>query len=269
MHGTLDRYSLYPGYYYYGRYGYGYRGSGLSIYLGLPLYGSTTYYYDTYYDSVPYYVPYAVPVPYAVETEVVESADAVPLVYENGAAIPAAGEAGEFQKQAEEAFRENRYEDAARLSNHAIVEDSRNGKLHLFASQTFFALEDYTSAAAAVQQAAALLDRSEWGFVVKNFQQFYQGDDYVTQMAKLDDYIDQNPKAAFAYFLRGYHFLFLGHEEAARKDLAKAVELEPRDLLAAELLEMAGGKAPVPTSESQTEAEGELIPSSSDRQPRS
>ena len=73
-----------PGHFYFGRYGYGYRGSGLSIYLGYlgsPWYGSTTsYYYEPYY--VPYYVPYTVPYvvqtePYLVETEVVEPAAAV------------------------------------------------------------------------------------------------------------------------------------------------------------------------------------------------
>jgi tetratricopeptide (TPR) repeat protein len=191
-------------------------------------------------------VPYAVPVPapYVVETEVVEPTTAVPPAVQNGAVIPAAGAAAEFQLEAEQAFEDHRYEDAARLSNHAIVEDSQNGKLHLFASQTFFALEDYASAAAAVQQAASLLDRSEWGFVVENYQQFYRGDDYVTQMAKLDKHIEQNPEAAYAYFLRGYHYLFLGHKEAARDDLAKAVALENRDVLAAELLKMAGGQVP-------------------------
>jgi hypothetical protein len=249
-----------PGHFYFGRYGYGYRGSGLSIYLGhlgSPWYGSTTsYYYEPYY--VPYYVPYTVPYvvqtepyvvqtePYLVETEVVEPAAAVAPTLQNGAVIAAAGEAAYYQLEAEQAFQGRSYEEAARLSNHAIVEDSQNGKLHLFASQTFFALGDYTSAAAAVQQAAALLDRSEWGFVVENYQRFYRGDDYVTQMSKLDEYITQNPDAAYAYFLRGYHFLFLGHKDAARNDLAKVVELENRDLLAAELLKMAGGQVPEP-----------------------
>ncbi len=73
-------------------------------------------------------------------------------------------------------------------------------------------------------------------------------DDYVTQMATLDEYLVQNPKAAHVYFLRGYHFLFLGHKEAARDDLAKAVELESRDRLAGELLVMAGGTVPEPAA---------------------
>ena len=88
------------------------------------------------------------------------------------------------------------------------------------------------------------MDRSQWGFVVENYKKFYRGDDYVTQMAKLGEFIKENPDAAYAYFLRGYHYKYLGYDEAARKQLAKAVELENRDRLAAELLVMAGGKAP-------------------------
>lgn len=277
MHGKLDRHSLYPGYYHYSPYGHS--GATVRMYFGSPFFQSTEYYYDhyrtadPYWYSVPYYIPYtvAVPVPYVVEevieSEMVEPAPAAVAVVENGAVIPAAGEAAEFQFEAEQAFQDGRYEDAARLSNHAIVEDSQNGKLHLFASQTFFALEDYVSAAAAVQQAAALLDRSEWGFVVENYQEFYRGDDYVTQMAKLDKFIKQEPNVAYAYFLRGYHFLFLGHEEAAREDLAKAVELENRDLLAAELLKMAGGEVPAPVAEPTPEAE--IIPLPVEEQPGS
>jgi hypothetical protein len=281
MHGKLDRHSLSSGYYHYSPYGH--RDSTVRMYFGSPFFQSTEYYYDhyrtadPYWYSVPYYIPYTVPVPYVVEevalddevvaTEMVEPAPVAPVLAENGAVVPATAGAAEFQLQAEQAFQEGRFEDAARLSNHALVEDSRNGRLHLFASQTFFALEDYPSAAAAVQQAAALLDRSEWGFIVENYQEFYRGDDYVTHMAKLDKYIEENPGASYAYFLRGYHFFFLGHKEAARDDLAMAVDLESRDLLAAELLKMAGGEVPAPVAEPAPEAE--IIPLPVEEQPES
>jgi thioredoxin-like negative regulator of GroEL len=158
--------------------------------------------------------------------------------------IPAAGQAAEFQAQAEQAFRERRYEDAARFATHAIVEDDQNGKLHLFASQTMFALGDFRPAAAAIQLAAGQLDREEWGFVVENYQEFYRGEDYVTHAARLVQFIRDNPDASYARFLLGYHYLFLGHTDAARQQLAKAVELEGRDRLAAELLTRAGGEPP-------------------------
>ena len=271
MHGKLDRHSLYPGPYRYGPYARHYRGSDVRIYFGSPFFNSLPYYdhYDRvapYWHSVPYYVPYAVPVPYIAETEVVvEQGEAILEVARDGLLIPAAEGAADYQLRAEQAFREGDYEEAARLSDHAILEDNRNGKLHLFASQILFALGDYASAAAAIQQAAALLGRGEWGFVVENYQEFYRNEDYVTQMARLDEYIEQNPEAAYARFLRGYHFLYLGHMEAARDDLAKAFELEPRDLLAAELLKTAGGEVPTPSAESRPEAE--VIPLPAEEQP--
>ena len=229
--------------------GYGYYGPGFGIYVGPPLYRHYDYYvyYTTPYYTAPYYnAPYynRYTLPYVERYGAVDSPPAAPTTSTNGAVIPAAGKAAEFQLQAERAFRERRYEDAARLSSHAIVEDSRNGKLHLFAAQALFALGDFRSAAAAIQQAASLLDRSEWGFVVENYEKFYGGGDYVTQTARLVEFIKENPDASYARFLLGHHYKFLGYNEAARVLLAKAVELESRDRLAAELLTMAGGKAP-------------------------
>ncbi|MGI6416430.1 MAG: tetratricopeptide repeat protein [Thermoguttaceae bacterium] len=234
-------------YFYPYSYGYGYSAPGLSLYFGLPFYRYYDYYYDYYpYYSAPYYPLYTPPAVTLYGTAATPSTATISAV---GPVVPAAGKAAEYQRQAEQAFRERRYEDAARLSNHAIVEDSQNGKLHLFASQTFFALGDFQSAAAAIEQAASLLDRGDWGFVVENYQKFYQGNDYVAQTDKLLDFIKANPDAPYAYLLLGYHYLFLGHKEAARENFSRAVKLESRDRLAAELLAMAGGPAPAPVGE--------------------
>lgn len=63
---------------------------------------------------------------------------------------------------------------------------------------------------------------------------------------KLDEYVKKNPDTAYTHFLRGYHFGFLGKNEYARKELARAIELESRDTLAVELLNLFGGE---PTSD--------------------
>ena len=189
------------------------------------------------------------PVGLPTDQQVVDSENTEPVSApveptSNGAVIEAAGHAAEFQKLAEDAFREQRYEDAVRLVSHALIEDETNGKLHLFASQTFFALGEYRAAAAAIQRAAAQLDKDDWGFVVENFKKFYRGRDYVTQMEALVKFDKENQDQSYVSFLRGYHYLYLGYQKSARKQLTQAVELESRDRLAAELLDMAGGKLP-------------------------
>lgn len=257
-----------------GGFGYSYFGRGFGISVGLPI-NRYYQYYDVaqpyFVDTVqpyfvdpypqPYYTQYALPadtiIDGAVLGEPTLSAPAPSLPTENPvyldgpSVIPAAGNASEFQAQAEQAFREQRYEDAARSSNHALIEDPGNGLLHLFASQVFFALGDYRSSAAALQLGASLLEREQWGFVVENYKQFYRGKDYVTHMASLVEFIRNDSSQPYAHFLRGYHYLYLGYAKEAQAPLLKAVELEPRDRLAAELLVTAGGQLPESASTSR------------------
>ena len=49
---------------------------------------------------------------------------------------------------------------------------------------------------------------------------------------------DAKSESAQTHFLVGYHYLMLNHTDAARTELSKIVELEPRDKLAAELLKL-------------------------------
>jgi len=158
----------------------------------------------------------------------------------------------DYQRGAEEAFRRGNYNLALRLGNHALVETPRNGKLHLLVSQILFANGNYQAATAAIHQAASLLEPKDWGYVVENFREYYRNEDYVTQMDRLTKFIEASPDVAYARFLRGYHYGYLGYKEAARRELAKAVELEGRDKLAARLLEMFGGKTPPGAQEPDT-----------------
>jgi len=230
-HGGRGRSSLYFSPY---GFGYGYYGRGLSIYFGGPIYG----YYDYYsrYSDPGYYAPTYVDASSGDGYAVTESTSS-PI-------IAAAGAAAEHQLQAEQAFRAHNYEDAVRFCSHAIVEDGANGKLHLFASQALFAVGDYRAAAGALQRGASLLEQGEWGYVVENYRLFYRGNDYVTQMESLVSYIKENPDAAYARVVRGHQYAFLGHKEAAKNELARAVALESRDRLAADLLAMVSGEAP-------------------------
>lgn len=249
---------------------YGYHGHGVRIDVGhaygfsTPYYGysrayySSPYYYqprDYYYESygaVPTYSYDAVPNNYDATTPKV--IDSVPSDQPIGAAPQPAGArviaanevAAEYQSAAERAFREKRYNDAARSASHAIVEDAGNGKLYLFQSQTLFAIGDYRGAAAAIRRATNLLDASDWGYVVENGAKFYSGRDYVTQMERLVEHAKQNPASPHLHLLRGYHYLYLGYRDAAQKLLARASELDDRDDLTRRLLAMTRDELPPP-----------------------
>ena len=237
--------------YKHGNYTHGgYNGYGDLLYLGLSflpwLDGHADYAYygppASYYPGLagyPYYQPYGyaesdlydAPSAYAVESERLSEA-----TYDR----PTSGEVG-YRSLAEEAFRSGQYEEAARLARHALIETPDDGGLHEFMGQVLFAVGDYRGAAVALHQMASLQQPEDWGEVVRNYTQYYRGRDYVEQMGRLTEYIKQHPEAAYAWFVRGYHYGFLGHQEAACGDLAKALELESRDRLAERLLVRFGG----------------------------
>ena len=205
-----------------GPYGYGY-GWGYPYYgyYGSPYYygGYDGYYGDSYYASDEY-----------------DNYDAAVAV----AVVPTNERAALFQGRAEQAFRAAQYGEAVRESNHAVIEDGQNGLVHLFAAQTLFAVNDYDAAAAAIHRGLTLADRKDWGFIVDNYKKFYTNDDYVAQMNRLIEAIEKYPEVPSLRFVRGYHYVFLGHKDAALKELAKAVELDNLNPMANELLAMVG-----------------------------
>jgi tetratricopeptide (TPR) repeat protein len=213
---------------------------------GAGLYGSPYgYYSSSYYGVVPYAVTPAelgalndtqLPV-VPLENPYVARPTQAPLIECEPAAAA-------YQLEAEAAFREHRFEDAARFANHAMVEDRNNGKLCLFAAQTQFALGDYDEAAQLIHLAASLLPASEWGFVVENYKLFYRGRDFVQQMESLVQTVKANPQSIAATFVRGYQYRYLGYHDSARALLAKVVQLAPDDRLAAELLTQIPAPAP-------------------------
>jgi len=138
----------------------------------------------------------------------------------------------------------------------------RDGKLYLLTSQALFAIGDYQGAAATIHQGVSLLEPKDWGFVVENYQNYYRGRDFVTQMEKLTEYLKQKPEAAYAHFVRGYQHGFLGNKKTAIRELTQAIELESRDQLASQLLERFGGTPPVsvePTKPVEPVATVELV----------
>jgi tetratricopeptide (TPR) repeat protein len=224
-----------------------YGGYGYSSY-NLPYYSSGSYYYGNRANSVaPAYVQ-------QVQPSLPRQGTAKPVTTSQGLV---------YQRRAEAAFRAGDFQRAAQLANHALVEMPRDGKLLLFTAQSFLAVGNYRGAAAAIHQAAALLDSDQWGYVVENYRRYYRGRAYIDQMDRLNEYIKKNPTADYAYFLRGYQHGFLGHQKSALRDLNKAVKLESRDQLAAKLIERFGGTSPAtntPNPGDRSATAGKSIP---------
>ena len=226
-HYSGSHYSPYR-HYYYGHHYYPYYGhSYWPWHYG---YGSSVY---SVYGSVP-----------RVSSSIEPRANAESNARETSAGL-------EYLRRAETAFRSGDYEQAVRWANHAIIEMPRHGKHYLLLSQALFAVGEYRESAAIAQQGMTLLSPAEWGDVVKNFRRYYTGNNYVDQMRRLEKFALDNPGAAYARFLIGYHYGFLGHTAKARGELARAVELESRDEMARRLLELFGGQPTTTSADAQ------------------
>jgi len=227
-----------PWYSYYGPW-HGFYGPAYGYYgpwSGSYAYGWPYYYGDTMYSSS-YFDP---------EAALPEAAPAEEPDRREPATTP---DGLDFQRRADAAFRQGRYDEAVRMANHAAVEMPDNGKLFLFMSQALFAVGDFGAAAGAAHQGMAMSDSKSWGTVVENFRQYYgNANDYTEQLRRLEKFAKEHPDAPYARFLLGYHYGFLGHEKEARAELAEAVKLEERDELAGRLLAHFGGEASRPKS---------------------
>jgi len=135
--------------------------------------------------------------------------------------------------QARAAFLEGRYTDALKLTDEAVALMPRDAVLHEFRSLVLFALGRYAESAAAIH---AVLDVGP-GWDWKTMSGLYPNVDVFTkQLRALEAARDKDPKAADLGFLAGYHYLTLGHPDNALKMFQRAVELQPKDAVAAALV---------------------------------
>jgi hypothetical protein len=139
----------------------------------------------------------------------------------------------QYFAEARAAFYAGNYPEALRNIEHAAIDQPTNEDIHQFHSLVFFALGDYQKAAAV---AHTVLDRGPgWNWSV--VQSFYPSPDtYTQQLRKLEHYITEHPDQASTRFLLGYEYLTLGHYPAADRQLKKVVALEPKDVLAKNIL---------------------------------
>ncbi len=166
-----------------------------------------------------------------------------------------------YKSRAESAFRTHHYEEAVDWAKRAAKEMPRDGRLFLLLSQIHLAVGEYRDAAGAARLGMSLLPKEDWGYVVKNFRSYYHDADYVAQVRRLGQFSAENPNHADSHFLLGYHWVFLGHPNAASRELTKAAELNPRDEWTTRLLALVDGPVlqpgpPSPESVSGTRSSG-------------
>ncbi|MBX9791712.1 MAG: hypothetical protein K2Y37_22550 [Pirellulales bacterium] len=154
------------------------------------------------------------------------------------------------------AFRAGEYAAAANAWRHALVDEPRTGAYALRLAQAEFAAGNYVNAAEAIHLAMSLLPESQWGEVVKNYRQLYaRSRTFSNQMRELEQARNENPADAAMRFVLGYQYLYLGYPEQALKQLNKATELAPDDLLARYLAAVAAVTSGPLQSEAASAAE--------------
>jgi tetratricopeptide (TPR) repeat protein len=216
-----------PGYY---DYGYGYPSYDYYDY-GYP-YGGDYYSYDVAPSTAysPETVDYA---PATVESE---------TPAETAAPMLAGSEPSEFQSQALNAFRQGEYQQAVRLATHAIVDDPKSADAHLLRSLAVLAAGLYRGAAMEAHAVVALGMTPDWAMVANIYNN--DVDPYTTQLRALEKFVRTNLKKPEGRFLLGFQYMIDGHRDVARDQFLQALQLAPRDRLAAQLLTKQGGTIP-------------------------
>jgi tetratricopeptide (TPR) repeat protein len=251
-----DHYGMYGGWYggyasgYWGRWDHLWDNYPVAAAAGLTWWGANALgyafgysdYYNPYYtESMPvYYTEPIVTVPAEpVQTVVTQPAQAAPTqvvqVQESPApALPpgVSAEAVDKFDQARAAFYDRKYDEALKLTDEAVAQMPRDAVLHEFRSLVLFALKRYPESAATIH---AVLDVGP-GWDWKTLSGLYANvNTYKDQLRSLEMTRDQDPKSAALQFLLGYHYLTCGYQEAAVRAFGKAVDLEPKDSVAAAL----------------------------------
>lgn len=227
----------------YPYYGYGYGGYGGYGYGGYGYGYQPVCTYTSYYSSYPDDYGYGA---YAYDNSAYgDSAYDSTAVVDQGVAAQTATSAGQdavaqttdYAAQGEQDFRQGNYQSAIRSWQHAIVDDPTNGAITLLMAQALFATGEYDMAAGAVQRGLQMVPPEKWNGVVANYEQLYGNiGDYTTQLRALEKARDGKPDNPAMRFLLGYHYGFLGYPKQAVRELNKAVELAPKDEVAAKLV---------------------------------
>jgi tetratricopeptide (TPR) repeat protein len=142
--------------------------------------------------------------------------------------------------QARQAFYDEQFDQALALTNQALALAPQDAAINEFRSLCLFALAQYREAAATIHAVLAAGPGWDWTTLISLYA---NPDTYTAQLRKLEAAIKAKPQEAGANFLLGYHYLTEGHQEEALARWKYVVELQPKDKLAAQLVQMYAPRA--------------------------
>lgn len=225
----------------YGNGGYGYGGYSYRPFgWGLGGWGLGSILYNSGYlnYSNPYYVPvasgavynYAQPiqVSYTVPISEEGKADSSDVIFDEAVA----------------AFQQEDFEKALQLADQGITKYPDDAVLHELRALVLFAKHDYQQAAATIHSVLAVGPGWDWTTMSGLYSNLNA---YNDQLRGLETFVDEHPTDAAAQFLLAYHYVVGGHNEAAATRLTLAIQSQPNDRVAKDLLKMVS--APVPQAE--------------------
>lgn len=137
--------------------------------------------------------------------------------------------------EARVSFKQKDYISALSKTNTAISYDPSETVQHEFRSLCLFALQKYSESASVLH--SLLSSTPGWGWETM-IDQYDSSTTYESQLRTLETYSKKNPKSAEAQFLLGYHFMTAGHLDQATVAYQKVVDLQPKDQVAAQLLNL-------------------------------
>jgi tetratricopeptide (TPR) repeat protein len=221
--------------------------------LGLTMWGinrsSYWYGYETYYN--PYYVEPtaptdAVPVDYSQPLSTYEQ-EAI----ENPPSDDKQLSVSQVFDRAREDFLAGKYDDALTRTNKALAGIPGDPVMNEFRALVLFAQGKYSEAAATIHSVLAVGPGWDWTTLVSLYP---SASVYQQQLGKLEDYVLSHDGSAPEHFLLGYHYLTEGHADAAARQFQKVVAAQPKDAVAAQMLEMLEGPKADPAAKPADEA---------------
>jgi tetratricopeptide (TPR) repeat protein len=201
-----------------------------------------------------YYNPYATP--YVIDqssvyynySQPIQVVESYPQTTDDGTAVPpdVSDETLSTFDRAMQEFYDGQYETALNSANEALKELPNDAAVHEFRALVLFALGRYEEAAATLYAVLSVGPGWDWTTMSSLYPSV---DVYTKQLRALEAYRNEHPKEAAPRFVLAYHYITQGHEDAAAGQLKKAVQLNPKDELARNMLLSIDPDADVPKPE--------------------